>query len=679
MARLWLGLAAFILLTAAAGVLIYQGISQERTAVAAAVRTVRPLEILNFQAQGDFAMSQASFRSYLLTRDPVYLATYRSSRASLTSGLARARVIAPAGLSRDIVIQQETSQAAFMLAARLQQLPAAPAGDPVMSRLLAQTRAYALKFHSANRREQARLVARSEALIHASERSLHTTVIWSGILAAVAVLLGLLAAFATIGSVTRPLASLTATLRRLASGDHAARAELTGSAETREAALSLNTLADESARLRGREAEANRLQAMARTAGLRIREHLDAEEVLREALAVVEQELDADIAHLHLLSEEDLGLPVGYERYLHMPRRFTRRFPPEGVGLMRDLFRRHASLVVQDATGPEADGLPQVMRENLRQGGIVSYLFTPFGVGDQMLGVIAVGRVTRGRPWSAAEVAAVESFAVDLGRGLHHARLYEAENQLVHDLRALDKAKSDFLATVSHELGAPLASITGYVELLADRCEGPLTPGQERMLSLVDRNTERLRHLIEDVLDLSKIESGVFETAAKPADIAETARSVAAAMEPAAQAAGVSLSFTGPPDELMVNGDPAQLDRAVMNMVSNAVKFTPRGGEVQVHAAADRGHAVVTVQDSGIGISEADQKQLFTRFFRGSNAMSRSIPGTGLGLAIVHTIVANHGGDIQLHSVEGEGTTITMRLPILAPEDSQPHPGHPHE
>ena len=128
----------------------------------------------------------------------------------------------------------------------------------------------------------------------------------------------------------------------------------------------------------------------------------------------------------------------------------------------------------------------------------------------------------------------------------------------------------------------------------------------------------------------------------------------------------------------MVSGDSGQLDRLVMNLLSNAVKFTPEGGSVSVGTGCDGGLAVLQVSDTGIGIPERDRKELFTRFFRASNAVEESIPGTGLGLAIVRTIVANHHGDLDMTSLEGNGTTVTVRIPLLADQQAcQPSPDVP--
>ena len=163
-----------------------------------------------------------------------------------------------------------------------------------------------------------------------------------------------------------------------------------------------------------------------------------------------------------------------------------------------------------------ATGFQPEVRGPLREAGIVSHLVTPFGVGSEVLGVIAAERLHHGQPWTEAEIDAVQSIAADLGRGLHHARLYEEENRLVEELQSVDHAKSDFIATVSHELRTPLTSITGYIEMLLDRDLGQVNSEQERMLGAVNRNASRLQALIEDLLTLSGMESGTFSTETNP-------------------------------------------------------------------------------------------------------------------------------------------------------------------
>jgi len=321
--------------------------------------------------------------------------------------------------------------------------------------------------------------------------------------------------------------------------------------------------------------------------------------------------------------------------------------------------------VIQDVPGPEGEVLPPSVREILLRSGVVSHIATPFGSGSELYGIVELERTRPGRPWTEAEVDAIESIAADIGRGLKHARMYEAENSLVEQVKALDQTKSDFFATVSHELRTPLTSIEGYVEMLRDQDGGQTTAAQERMLETIDRNTTRLRNLIEDLFTLTKIESGTSQSVPRPVNLLDIVRDAAQVLQPMVTSTGLTLTVTCPDGSLAVNGDLSQLDRVVMNLLSNAAKFTSPGGRIHVTAARDGDTAVISVSDTGIGIPDKDKEAVFGRFFRASNAVRRSISGTGLGLTIVRTIVAEHGGEVAIHSTEGVGTTVTVRLPLL--------------
>lgn len=187
------------------------------------------------------------------------------------------------------------------------------------------------------------------------------------------------------------------------------------------------------------------------------------------------------------------------------------------------------------------------------------------------------------------------------------------------------------------------------------------------MVEAIDRGTDRLRNLIEDVFTLAKLESGAFETATRPVDIANVVSGAVEAIQPSMMEKQLSLTVTGAESGLVVDGEASQLERVVINLLSNAVKFTPAGGHITVSAAAEDESALITVTDTGIGIPQRDQRELFTRFYRASNAIAQAIPGTGLGLAIIRTIVVNHGGTIDLKSQENAGTTVMVRLPRRSP------------
>jgi signal transduction histidine kinase len=248
-------------------------------------------------------------------------------------------------------------------------------------------------------------------------------------------------------------------------------------------------------------------------------------------------------------------------------------------------------------------------------------------------------------------------------------RVRALESQVVEQLRDLDRAKDDFLSTVSHELRTPLTSIAGYVELFADEFGERLSPHQTTMLAAVQRNVQRLRGLIEDLLTLSKAEAEAFRTSFDMLDLTHLTSDVAHDLRAVAAERGITISEVHPPRAMVLRGDHAQLSRALLNLVSNALKFSPDGGDVMIRVKQAGIHAHIEVTDHGIGIPAAEMPHLATRFYRASNAVDAKIIGTGLGLRIVQAIADNHGGRLELESVEGEGTTARLVLPMTTDQD----------
>jgi len=245
----------------------------------------------------------------------------------------------------------------------------------------------------------------------------------------------------------------------------------------------------------------------------------------------------------------------------------------------------------------------------------------------------------------------------------HRARLGEAENRLVARLQAIGQRAPDFFTTVSHELRTPLTSIAGYVEMLGEEQAGPLTSTQAAMLEAAGRNTARLRQVVEDLLTALQIESGTFRTTRRPVNLVEVAATAIEALRPDAAARGTALRLDGPGRPATVAGDPGQLGRLVMTLLSHAVRFTPAGGLITVGTYASGGLATLTVRDAGTGIPDGQQPVPGPRAIEVSAAAR---PGTGLGLVIARVIVANHGGELAVHSHEGRGTTVTVCIPLLA-------------
>jgi len=233
------------------------------------------------------------------------------------------------------------------------------------------------------------------------------------------------------------------------------------------------------------------------------------------------------------------------------------------------------------------------------------------------------------------------------------------------ELQELDRLKSEFIATVSHELRTPLTSIRGYTEILAEDVDGVFGEEDKRIISIIDRNGRRLLNLIDDLLTFSHIEAGTLVLTYGPVQMADVLDSAVEAVRSTAQP-GLTIRLDTADQLPVVEADGAQIERVMLNLLSNSVKFSPDGGTVTVTARAEPTEVVVSVADTGMGIAEAEQVRLFTRFFRSAEAQRRAINGSGLGLAISKSIVEAHGGWIGLSSTPGVGTTVSLGLPVPA-------------
>jgi signal transduction histidine kinase len=231
--------------------------------------------------------------------------------------------------------------------------------------------------------------------------------------------------------------------------------------------------------------------------------------------------------------------------------------------------------------------------------------------------------------------------------------------------RRLERLRDAFVAAVSHELRTPLTSVSGFLELLGDEADSlPLTG--RTYLTAARRGTDRLQRIVEDLLLVAQIEAGLLELHPEPVDLAEL---TADAVEDAGAAAAekrvaIRLDTEGP---LPLEADAARLRQVLDNLLSNAIKYTPTGGAVVVSTSDSEGQRRIEIADNGIGVPHDELGQLFSRFYRASTATRRAIPGTGVGLVIARAIVEGHGGTISLESREGEGTRVTVTLPLRQP------------
>jgi signal transduction histidine kinase/CheY-like chemotaxis protein len=229
-----------------------------------------------------------------------------------------------------------------------------------------------------------------------------------------------------------------------------------------------------------------------------------------------------------------------------------------------------------------------------------------------------------------------------------------------------DRAKTDFVSNVSHELRTPLTSIKGYSDLLLFNAAGPLTDQQQHFLKIIQGSADRLTTLINDLLDISRIESGRLKLETQPIQMEKILHSVAEMIRPQCDKKNLCLSMNIEPNVGLVLGDENRLTQVVINLVSNACRYTPEGGNIAIALSSSGDVVRVDVTDTGIGIAPEDQAKVFQRFYRVNTPLVQEIAGTGLGLPISRMLIEMHSGRMWLTSEVGKGSTFTFILPLYS-------------
>ena len=376
---------------------------------------------------------------------------------------------------------------------------------------------------------------------------------------------------------------------------------------------------------------------------------LDLQRVLGLALDWAVRLTAADGGSIGLLEEEDeeqnkpaLLRLLAFRGADEKPRETA----PTSHPVLAELLRSQQSVLTDRVTPEQSiDGSPAVTQ-----------LAAPVRAEGQVIGLITL-ESQRAHAFSPEDVAFVERVADRAAVAIENARLYEA-------IHAANKAKNDFISVVTHELRIPMTSIKGYTDLILGGLVGPLTDQQKEFLGTIKRNLHRMNVLISDLSDINRIESGRMNFELAPFDLGEAVVDVVNSLRESVTARQQTLAVVLADDLPLVYADRTRFGQVLSNLVSNANKYTPDEGRIEIEANREGGFVAVMVRDNGLGINEADQARLFSQFFRSDDDHVRRQTGWGLGLSIVKKMVEAQGGAIQCISAYREGSEFTFTVPV---------------
>jgi signal transduction histidine kinase len=310
----------------------------------------------------------------------------------------------------------------------------------------------------------------------------------------------------------------------------------------------------------------------------------------------------------------------------------------------------------------EEQNYPTRLREALIRSGYRSVLVVPLLREDHLLGALSVNRSRQGE-FDPRVVALLKTFATQSALAIQNARLYREIEIKSRELAAASRHKSEFLANMSHELRTPLNAIIGFSEVLSERMFGEINAKQTEYVSDILQSGQHLLSLINDILDLSKIEAGRMELELNDFDLPGVIENTLMLVRERAVRRGIALERSVDEHLGTIRADERKVKQVLLNLLSNALKFTPEGGKIRVSAAAQGGVAEISVADTGVGIAPQDQETVFEEF-RQVGTASKKVEGTGLGLAISRKFIELHGGKIWVTSQVGGGSTFAFNLPL---------------
>jgi signal transduction histidine kinase len=337
-----------------------------------------------------------------------------------------------------------------------------------------------------------------------------------------------------------------------------------------------------------------------------------------------------------------------------------------GPGFSTEAFRTQAPVMVPDVS------LDTRTRDRafFQRNGLVSYLGLPLVAKGEILGVLCFYTKFK-HIFSEDEIGFLSTLAGQVAIAIHHSQLYEQTKKQALELDVANKQQADFAAMIAHDLRSPLTVVISAAAMMEDGFFGEVTENQKNWLLRIQTESQRLVELVNDFLDLSKIEAGRIEVEREPVDLGSLIARNIEVYVPLSLEKRISLESRGAPDLPSVQADPRRLDQVLANLISNAVKFTPEGGRIEVGASLRHDRVEVYVKDTGVGIPSEELAGLFQKYRQTSSGKGSTQKGTGLGLVISKMIVEAHGGRIRVESEEGRGSTFFFYLPLSEALSSQ--------
>ncbi len=618
--------------------------------------------------------SETAVRGYLLTGNQSFLAPYRSARSQILPDLDRTKAaLDHAGVhSLDASINAERSLAARWLTGYADPIGANPNDSALPSRAQQDSaKAVFDQYRAANtvvtgKLEQLRTRLRKDV------SRLHSLAIPLLVVATLlALLVAAVLAYRAATGISRPLRALRSVVARFDRGDLSAHAnEQDGPSEVRALARAVNAVGRRARAEAAADRDAEQFRQRTRLISSTIRRSANAGQMAEHLVRGLGDAFEVDRAWLFVFADERVPqLLAQWQREPLRPLAPPLEYQIEQLRALADRLWDNAHTIgIDDHRTYEPTDAGRTLFGLAQAVGTSASLVVPIGDSGGALGLIWLAMTGHSRHWTLTETGVAQFLAADLAHSMTQSHLIQTQSEAVRLLQELDQAKADFISTVSHELRTPLTSITGYLEMLRDGDAGRLPRRAHEMLTVIDRNSTRLRNLIEDLLTQTRIDAGRLRLELASVDLAAVLGSVHEAMLPQATADGVQLELIAPAG-CKIEADQQQLEQVFTNLVGNACKFTPAGGRITVELVPDGDDGVlVEVSDTGMGIPEEDFDQLFTRFFRAGNAAAAALPGTGLGLAIVREIVQRHGGSVDFSSRLGVGSTFNVWLPQHPPQ-----------